>query len=95
MPTRIGWPERPIAWRAKPTSSATSRVWSTSPDVSDESSESGTMPSMKSWVVPAASAACSLPTPATSSERLSPLPGSMRLPTTMPMARAAVDMVRK
>ena len=95
MPMRIGSPARPIAWRAKPTSSATSRVWRTSPEVSDESSESGTMPVMKSVVEPCPSAACSWPTPATSSERLRPSPGSSRLPTTMPIASATVDIVRK
>ena len=50
---------------------------------------------LDSVVEPAPSAACSLPTPATSSERLRPLPGSSRLPTTMPIASATVDIVRK
>ena len=94
MPTRIGSPARPIAWRAKPTSSATSSVWSTSPEVSEESSESGTMPRMKSVVEPDPSA-CLAPSLASESLRLRPLPGSIRLPTTMPMASATVDIVRK
>ena len=42
-----------MACSAKPTSSATSRVWSTSPEVSAENSEVGMMPSRKSVVVPA------------------------------------------
>ena len=93
MATRMGSPGRPMDWSAKPTSRATSSVCSTSPEVSDENSESGTMCTMNSVVEPAP-AACFSPSPATSS-RFSPSPGSIRLPTTSPMARATVDMVRK
>ena len=94
MPTRIGSPVRPMDWSAKPISSATSRVWSTSPDVREENSESGTIPTMNSVVEPAPSA-CAAPSLATASEMFSPSPGWIRLPTTRPMARATVDMLMK
>ena len=94
MVTSTGCAALPIVCSAKPKSSATSRVWSTSPSVSEENSVVGMMPRMKS-VVDSFSATWSAPAAADSSVRLMPSPGWMMLPTTRPMASANVDIVRK
>ena len=90
IPRRIGSPERPIAWIANPTSSATSRVWSTCELVSAEKSVVGMMPSRNS-TVPSASEVSGTSPPV----RSRPLPGCSTLPTMRPIASATVDMSRK
>ncbi len=94
-PRRIGSPERPICCSANPTSSATSSVCSTSPDVRPLTSEVGMMPSRNSVVLPCPAAACSWPALVAASVRCSPSPGLMMLPTMSPSASANVDMVMK
>ena len=92
---RTGSPVRPIRCSAKPTSSATSRVWSTSPEVSEENIEVGMMPSRNSVVPLVAPSAWARPAVATASSTSSPEPGWSRLPTTRPMVSATVDIARK
>ena len=95
MPRRIGSPERPIACSAKPTSSATSSVWSTMPEVSEENIDVGMMPSRKSVVLPWPSAAWAAPAAEVSGVIWRPSPGCRMLPTARPMASANVDMMMK
>ncbi len=95
MPRSTGSPEAPIAWRPKPTSSATSSVWSTWPWVSAETSVSGMMPSRKSVVDSAPPLVWAWPACRSDSVRCRPEPGSRMLPTTRPMASATVDITMK
>lgn len=96
IPRRIGSPDAPIAWSANPAISATTRVWSTLPSVKAETMVVGIMPSRKSAVdsPPALAAALSLAS-FVASVIWRPEPGSIRLPTSRPMASATVDMARK
>lgn len=95
-PRSTGSPAVPSACRANPHSSATSSVWSTSPPVKADTSVVGTIPSRKSAVDSAPPVlACAAPASLTASVRCSPLPGSSRLPTSRPIASAAVDMTMK
>ena len=92
--TRTGLPVVPIACTAKPTSSATKRVCRMSPEVSEEKSESGMMPSTKSTVLPLPFASAR-PSDARERETSSPSPGLTRLPTMRPIVSAKVDITRK
>ncbi len=78
-------------------SSATNRVCSTLPAVSDDSSDVGMIDATKSIVPPTAWAfsASAAPVLAVSGVMSSPLPGLSMLPTTRPMPSATVDMPMK
>ncbi|CAO0834203.1 hypothetical protein SMICM17S_01188 [Streptomyces microflavus] len=95
MPRMIGSPAEPIAWSANPASRATRRVWSTSPAVKAETMVVGMMPSRKSTVDSLAPDACFSPAARAASVMWRVEPGSRKLPTSRPMARATVDMTRK
>ena len=81
----------PIFCKPKPRSRATNSTWRMLPSVSDENSEVGMMPSRKSAVPSLFDASASYVALAI----LRPSPGWMKLPTTMPMPRANVDIVMK
>jgi hypothetical protein len=90
-PRRTALPESPRACTAKPMSRATNSVCSTESPTKGETSVVGMIPSRKSTVLPCSAAGALAPDAA----RCRPAPGWSRLPTTRPMTRATVDMIRK
>lgn len=95
MPRSTGCPADPIACRAKPVRSATSRVCRTWPSVNAETMVVGMIESTKSTGGSASADTWPWPASLTASVIARLLPGSRMLPTTRPMASATRDITRK